>query len=494
MNEGESTLYVFPDTNVLVQCMPLGELDWSYLGDFEQILLILSRPVIGEIDQQKGGSGRLAKRARAANSLIRELLDSDSILVKTKEKRVKVIVESGNHLRPADGLDDHLDYASADDRLVGTVHRYIHDYPDREVLLLSHDTGPLMTAKRLQVPYARVPDTWLLSPESDEEQKRIRELEGQLRRYQSTEPKCEIKFEDSPWEFKVIKHRPLTDQQVAELMEQLKRRYPVEADYGPIEQQQRTVRGGLFSALFGTETFQPASVEEISNYRDELYQKWCADCEASFRELHQTLNTIEQPLIVSIALTNVGARPADDVLVQFQVKGRKFGIFSPPEGNDGKESEVPRLRPPPLAPKGKWVSDLPQLYPRVEQYRRFLSPQPATAPMFNSLLRAPVNRDPNVFYWRGGRPSNPVALVEFNCQQWRHLEDAEIFVFQLGFKLEGESIKDALAVTVHAANLAEPVQGMQKVTITVEDVDTWSNAEALLDIPKAVSLRDLGPR
>lgn len=193
-------------------------------------------------------------------------------------------------------------------------------------------------------------------------------------------------------------------------------------------------------------------------------------------------------------ITNVGARPADDVLVQFQVKGRKFGIFSPPEGNDGKESEVPRLRPPPLAPKGKWVSDLPQLYPRVEQYRRFLSPQPATAPMFNSLLRAPVNRDPNVFYWRGGRPSNPVALVEFNCQQWRHLEDAEIFVFQLGFKLEGESIKDALAVTVHAANLAEPVQGMQKVTITVEDVDTWSNAEALLDIPKAVSLRDLGPR
>lgn len=484
MSEDQSTLYVFPDTNVLVQCVPLGELDWSYLGDFEQIVLILSRPVIGEIDQQKGGAGRLAKRARAANSLIRALLDSDSISIKTKQKRLKVIVESGNHLRPADGLDDHLDYASADDRLVGTVHRYSSDYPDREVLLLSHDTGPLMTAKRLHIPYARVPDTWLLSPESDEEQKRIRELEGQLRRYQTTEPKCEIKFEDSPWEFKVNKYRPLTEQQIAELMEQLKRRNPVDMDYGPIEKQQRTVRGGLFSPLFGTETFQPASEEEISNYRDKIYQKWLADCEVLFRELDQTLNAIDQPLLLSVALTNVGARPADDVLVQFQVKGRKFGIFSPPpeQDADGKTSELPRLRPPPSAPKGKWVSDLPQLYPGIHRYRGLLSSQPVTAPMFNGLMRRPINLDPNSFHWKGGRPSEPVTLAEFNCQQWRHLENAEIFEFQLGFKLEDETIKDALAVTVHAANLAEPVQCMKKVTITAEIVDTWLNAQALLDI------------
>src|SRR3546814_3620627 len=74
-----------------------------------------------------------------------------------------------------------LDYSSADDRLVGIVHRYCGDNTGKEVRLLSHDTGPLLTAKRVAVPFVRVPEAWLLPVESDKDQKRIRELEAQVR-------------------------------------------------------------------------------------------------------------------------------------------------------------------------------------------------------------------------------------------------------------------------------------------------------------------------
>src|SRR3546814_4353686 len=88
--------------------------------------------------------------------------------------------ESGNGLRPSDDLREMLDYSSADDRLVGIVHPYCGDNPGKEVRLLSHDTGPLLTATRVAVPLVRVPDAWLLPVESDKDQRRIRELDAQV--------------------------------------------------------------------------------------------------------------------------------------------------------------------------------------------------------------------------------------------------------------------------------------------------------------------------
>ena len=41
----EKTLYLFPDTNLFIQCKPLAELDWSEWSEFTEISLIVCRPV-----------------------------------------------------------------------------------------------------------------------------------------------------------------------------------------------------------------------------------------------------------------------------------------------------------------------------------------------------------------------------------------------------------------------------------------------------------------
>ena len=48
-----ATLYVFPDTNLFIQCRPLNELDWSLWPDSSEIHLVVTRPVQREIDGQK---------------------------------------------------------------------------------------------------------------------------------------------------------------------------------------------------------------------------------------------------------------------------------------------------------------------------------------------------------------------------------------------------------------------------------------------------------
>src|SRR3546814_16094945 len=107
--------------------------------------------------------------------------DLDSVAIKTKKKGPVVVVESGNGLRPSDDLREMLDYSSADDRLVGIVHRYCGDNPGKEGRLLSHDTGTLLTATRVAEPFVRVPVAWLLPAEREKDQKRQRELEESRR-------------------------------------------------------------------------------------------------------------------------------------------------------------------------------------------------------------------------------------------------------------------------------------------------------------------------
>src|SRR3546814_16297514 len=100
----------------------------------------------------------------------------------------------------------------------------------KEVRLLSHDTGPLLTAKRVAVPFVRVPEAWLLPVESDKDQTRIRELEAQVRSYQQAEHRCAVKFEYTPWPFQRPKHRPLTAATVPVLMRRLPEPHPTSSD------------------------------------------------------------------------------------------------------------------------------------------------------------------------------------------------------------------------------------------------------------------------
>jgi len=156
-------LYLFPDTNVFIQCRPLEELDWRQLGNFDEIHLIVCRPVQREIDNQKNrGKDRVGKRARTTAALFKEVIvGTDNYkLVREVGPQVKLMVEPS--YLPSPEVKRELG-DSTDDEIVACLHAFRESHPDSDAGLLTHDSGPMATAKMLSLPVVAVPNEFTLN-------------------------------------------------------------------------------------------------------------------------------------------------------------------------------------------------------------------------------------------------------------------------------------------------------------------------------------------
>lgn len=186
-------LYLFPDTNLLIQCSPLEQLNWEQWKAFEEVHLLITRPVQREIDKHKnGGNDRLGRRGKKAASLLREVItgDADHNIIREAGPCVKLFVRID--LRPNDTLTETLNFGEPDDQLVGTAHSFMSANPSCDVRILTHDTGPMASARVVKVAVEVIPDEWLLPPEASEADKRIKALEGEVARLTQAEPTFDI--------------------------------------------------------------------------------------------------------------------------------------------------------------------------------------------------------------------------------------------------------------------------------------------------------------
>ena len=139
----ENILYLFPDTNLFIQCKPLAELDWSVWSEFEEVHLIVCRPVTREIDNQKTrGNSRVAKRAGSTYQSFALLAEEeqDFLLINNSVPIVKLLLEGLG--QPSPELKGDLDYSKTDDEIVGCLHRFRKENPGADARLLTHDRGP----------------------------------------------------------------------------------------------------------------------------------------------------------------------------------------------------------------------------------------------------------------------------------------------------------------------------------------------------------------
>ena len=225
-------LYLFLDTNLFIQCRALEELDWSAWAGFEEVHLIASRPVQREIDNQKNrGNHRVGRRARKAYQLFRRVLESEQnqVVVREADPQVKLLLAGPG--KPAPELSDTLDYSQPDDAVVGHLYEYRQKNRERDARLFTHDSGPMMTARALDLPFIPIPDTWLLAPEPSEAERENRELRARIARLQAG-PDFDAAFVDEDSnrirELRVVQQVPvsLTEDALADLLRELKGRAP----------------------------------------------------------------------------------------------------------------------------------------------------------------------------------------------------------------------------------------------------------------------------
>ncbi|MER9338759.1 hypothetical protein NKJ06_33360 [Mesorhizobium sp. M0293] len=138
----KARIHLFPDTNLFFQCKDIGGLPWSDLGDFDEVELIVSRPIQKEIDRRKGETTtRLGKRARKAHGLLRDVISNKLNPIVLREKNPKILLFLQVDLKPNAALATKLDYEEADDTLVGITSGFATNNSELDVGVLTHDGG-----------------------------------------------------------------------------------------------------------------------------------------------------------------------------------------------------------------------------------------------------------------------------------------------------------------------------------------------------------------
>lgn len=481
----ERTLYLFPDTNVFIQCKPLEQLDWSEWQDFSEIHLLVCRPVQREIDDQKTrGNDRVGKKARTTYKMFRKIIDGrqEYEVIRHSTPVVKLYLEGPS--RPSPELEDTLDYTKTDDQIIGCLHKFRQGNQGVDARLLTYDGGPMMTANSLEIPYVAVKDDWLLKPENNELERENARLKERVAQLERAEPKFSIELVDDKeavldrFELKHLVYDPLPDDTIESLMDRLTTRFPKATDFGSREPEPRSHSPTLVDLIASRRVYVPSTDEEIDQYTNRDYPKWVSECRTVLSNLHKRLQNEAGEPEFTFAISNVGNRPGNSALLNIVAKGN-LEIYVEEYKPDTEQSpSIESVLPsPPTPPVGRWNSIYDKLglslaLPNILQdpFRPALPPSPAD-----------TSRDPNAFYYKPNRPTTPSGSITLECEQWRHSTGAQHFSGLTSIAPNAEEVRGALICQIHAENLSIPVEKLIPVRITTTRASTEEYAVNLVE-------------
>ena len=502
----QAAVHLFVDTNFFLQCHPPERLDWTAWQRFDEVRLIVSKPVLREIDYRKNkGNDRAAKRARKTSARFRRMRSDGQEIVRDANPSVILSIEVHHECSPA--FEDRLDYGERDDQLIGTALGFATDNPGSTVFLITHDTTPLLTADSVGLPCEVIPDDWLLPPEHTKAEKEVRSLEAELARLKRSEPSFLVHCADEQGRqieelaTTSLCFEPLTSKELESLMERLRSTFPMETSFGRREtiEQTGTLLGATLSAL--NRVFTPATDEEIAKYKDSLYPEWLEECEAALTDCYKTPRQSPNPRF-TFWTENRGTRPAKDALIAVEVEG-DFRITPPVKAQNSSEdarTEDPQASPeghqclphPPEPPKGKWeyaedtlrrfedtISALTES--RIADPFRSMGKLESLSTPVPFVPTGPPARDPNSFYYEPKMSRRPERVIRLVCAQWRHMDGAEGFGGEIHIRPDQTGVRGALLFRVQAENLSEPVLSRIPVRIDVDHVSSFDRASALVD-------------
>ena len=492
----EHILYLFPDTNVFIQCRPLDHLDWGEWKEFSEVHLLVSRPVQREIDNQKNrGNDRVANKARSTYRIFRKIIDSEQgyELVNGSSPTVKLFLQAPS--LPSPELQDTLDYNKPDDEIVGCLHRFRQENQCADARLLTHDGGPMMTAGALGLPYVEVKEDWLLSPENNETEKENARLRERIAQLEKAEPQFKIGLVDKDGktveQLKVehLIYEPLSESDIETLMDSLTNRFPMRTNFSPgvpTEDEKGITAREWLDRKFAS---GPPKDDDIAKYRDQDYPRWVRECRQMLSGVHSEFQRETGQPTFEIVVKNEGTRPGNDALVVIQATGN-FKICPPPY--KGKLDEEPKgalaLPRPPRPPKGPQAPNVLNALTGVNRIaesmnllQRTMNPvNTETFRLLPPLRPLDERRDPNGFFYKPDRPSEPGESFALECEQWRHGMGSEPFLVEIFFDTTQNEIRGALRCEVHAENLSSAVNAQFPVRITVKKVSSYERARELV--------------
>lgn len=482
----------FVDTNFFLQCKNYNELNWDEITNDKIITIIICRPVQEEIDRLKqDGNSRRAKRARKTNSMFRDMLNSPDLSIrKTKGKINFVINYSPNYKKEILGKQNNiLDIERPDDEIIACALKFMEEKALKDVHLLTHDTNPILTAKNCGLPVSMIPDSWLLPTEMDNKDKKIKELENELKIQLDKTPKlnatfytCEGNAKANECSFEIKNFKPIKKEEIDNMIQLIKQKYPMKTDFSEEleERKQKEDFSSKFEFLLGyLKEYIPPTEEAIKKYKNELYPNWLVNIREWIEKYQDTKNYIERHMLFSYILNNVGNVPVENLILNFKViKGAKL---EPPDCYKKLSASLPELPDLPKPPKGIWKDISNPLLSVITSIQRNWSDMNSKTTLKDFYIPNFKEHDRYAFYWSDKPPNEQMDELEFRCDEFRHKLKPEKFTYCFVLPLEKNPSEIVFQVVVSGSNIIEPIKNVFKIRIKYTEIDLFENIVAIMD-------------
>jgi hypothetical protein len=454
-----------PDTNFFFHAKSPDQLPWQDMTSASRIEVIVLDEVMRELDRHKSnGNSRSAKRARDAFTKLDPLIDDELEEVVIRSSGPQVVWRLAPFLDPSRSKPGVLDLSTADGRIVEQA--YAVQQAVGNLAFLSNDRLPRRMAKAVGLASQKLPDAWLLDPETDERDKEIAKLKEELNAWSKRSPQIvvELTRDEEPIERiegAVRRYRPLPDEFIADAMQSIELRHPEES----------TNVAGQITVV------REAAVAKYQQERRE----WLEKVKDYLKRQPNRLNLEKGLVKLALTISNSGGAPAEGLSVKVWVEGPMMLVNG-------------RMRDKIFTPGPRSFLPSP---PKLERYSAFeMLRQPAFpdhVSMVHDLIRMPPRaRDPDGFYWDYEKDELWCKSVEGTCQDFRHqVHEVEVPVI-LFFPVDAEKEpRGCLHVRWSARNLPKPIEKKYPIRLEFDWQDTEDEVGPLLIEGK---LYDKGPR
>ncbi len=449
--------FYFLDTNLFLQCRPLADLDWRRFSGSEEVTLLISSVVLAELDKHKAdGNNRRAQRARAALKFLDALLASDAETFVVQEKPVRVLARFAPELPNDEGQ-------SNDDSILLEVAAMALAKGQGVCALITHDTNLKVKARRRGLTFFAVPDEWLLQPEPDERDKRVRQLEEQVARLSRQYPAIEIGVvgDVASIEMTVPDYAPLAPSVVARLRDAIRARYPMKTDFSltPYE---------ALPAFSGFGRKRPPPDWEIEKYH-EKYLKWEERIGGLLEGFHSALRFRESTIDVGVLVSNTGGTPAEYVEVEIEASAGL--VLARPTAFPKLIQALLSSPKPPSPPEPRTELDDLVRHTRLGELGFFSPPHPKGVEF---------RRDRDEFYVKEGDDVGTKWVWE--AEHMRHGKPPRPFDAKLGLHAQARPSGGQISVVVSAVNMSEEQRRQFPVRIRYTPADTETAANKWLGV------------
>jgi rRNA-processing protein FCF1 len=177
----------FLDTNTLIHYKFLDEIDWVHELEDTEINLIICSTVLSELEKKKLYDADLNVRNRCKTivSKLSQILDTEDRKIK---KNVNITFVEFEPI--LDWAIYQLSKEISDDRILATILN-----SNKNAILVTHDLGLKLKAKSLGVTVKSLSKTLFVELKKDKKDEKIKQLESEILRLKSINPKLVLRFE-----------------------------------------------------------------------------------------------------------------------------------------------------------------------------------------------------------------------------------------------------------------------------------------------------------